>query len=247
MAYMHGHFVWFELVNPTIDKATAFYSEVVGWSVQTMNMGAMDYTMLAIGEAMQCGVTNPQMEGVPAQWTSYLSVDDVDAKAAAVVAAGGSILVPAMDIPNIGRFCLVADPEGATFNLFKGATDDDKPPAGFHWMELWSRDAAKAVGFYQSVFGFGVETMEMPTGTYFMLKAGEAMIGGVMNSMTEKAPPMWLPYLQADDCDAATARATAMGAQVHLPPHEVPGIGKFSIVGDNSGAAVGLIKPAARG
>jgi uncharacterized protein len=147
MAYKNGHFVWFELITPDIDKGTSFYPAVVGWGTQAMDMGGFTYNMLTQGETPQCGVIHPPMEGVPAQWVSYLSVDDVDAKAKAVVAAGGSIIVPPADIPTIGRFCLVADPQGATFNLFKGEIDNDTPPAGIHWNELWTKDAKAAVTF----------------------------------------------------------------------------------------------------
>ncbi len=243
MAYKHGHFVWFELITPEIDKGTSFYPAVVGWGTQAVDMGAFQYNMLTQGETPQCGVVNAQMEGVPPQWSSYLSVADVDQKAKDVVAAGGKLIVPGTDIPTVGRFALVADPEGATFNLFKAATGDDNAPTGVHWNELWAKDGAASAAFYAKVFGFDVETMEMPQGPYHVLKSGDEMVAGIMTSTQEKAPSMWLPYLAVEDCDAATGRATEHGATVHMEPMSVPGVGRFSIFADNVGAVVGVIKP----
>lgn len=246
MAYKHGHFVWFELVTPDINKGTSFYPAVAGLGTMEADMGTFKYSMLTAGEAPAAGVVNPQMEGVPSQWVGYLSVDDVDAKAAAVAEAGGSIIVPAFDIPTIGRAALVADPEGASFYVFKAGDGNDTPADAFHWMELWAKDAANTVNFYTQVFGYTVESMEMPMGTYYVLKAGDDMVAGIMNSTEEKAPPMWLPYLAVDDCDAATSTATDHAGQVFVPPMDVEGIGRFSVLADNSGAVVGLIKPASQ-
>lgn len=245
MAYKHGNFVWFELITPDIDKAKAFYPETVGWGSSEMDMGDFQYTMLTAGDAPQAGVVNPQMDGVPPHWASYVSVPDVDGAAKAAVEHGGKIVVEAFDIPNVGRACLVADPEGATFFLFKGADSDDNGSTAFHWNELWAKDAEKVLPFYEKVIGYTVEKMDMPQGPYYVLKQGDRSCGGVMTSPVAEAPAMWLPYICVDDPDAVGKRAEANGGEIKNPTMEVEGVGRFCIVADNAGAIVGVIAPAA--
>lgn len=246
MATKHGRFVWFELVTPQVDEALAFYPEVIGWGRQEMDMGDFVYNMLTAGEKAHSGVTKPQMEGVPSHWASYLSVADVDATAHKVTENGGTVIVAPFDIPNVGRTALVADPQGATLFLFKAAESDDGGSEAFHWNELWARDAEAVLPFYEAVFGFGTQTMQMPNGDYHVLVAGETMIGGVMTSQVPEAPPMWLPYIEVDDCDEVVARAKDHGADVKFDASTTPGVGRFAIFADSTGAVVGVITPERR-
>ena len=246
MAYKHGNWTWFELVVPDIDKGKAFYGEVTGWGSMDMPMGPDNiYTMLTKNEKPECGAVKPQVEGTPAHWTSYNSVDDVDAAAARVEANGGKVLVPGFDVPQVGRMALVADPEGTTFNLFKGETGDDMASAEFHWNELWAKDPAKVIPFYEKVLNFTSDKMDMPNGgEYFIFKHGDTMVSGLMKTPTAEIPSMWVPYIQVDDVDAALERAKNNGGQVHMPPMDMEGTGRFTVIGDNSRATIGLITPA---
>lgn len=237
----HGKFTWYELVTHDIDEAKAFYSETLGWKTTSMDMGDSQYQALAFGEAMQAGLVAPQ-GGAPDHWISYLSVDDVDARAAKVVEHGGKVLVPPTDIP-VGRFALVQDPQGARFNLFKG-TSDDGGSTRFHWNELWSPNAQEVLPFYKEALGFEVETMQMPNGDYYVLKTAEGGQGGLMTSPMPGVPAMWLPYVAIDDCDAAVERAQRMGGEAKMEANTVEGIGRLAIVKDSVGAVIGLITPA---
>jgi hypothetical protein len=246
MAYKHGSFVWFELLTGEVDKAKAFYPEVFGYGTSDQDMGDFVYTMLTQKEQPQAGVLKPPMDGVPNHWTSYLSVDDVDAKAKAVEENGGKIVVPPTDIPNIGRFALVADPQGGHFNLFKGSESDDNATTAFHWNELWTKDAKAAVAWYEKVFGFSHTEMDMGMGTYYVLKSGpDQSVGGIMTSPEEKIPTMWLPYLSVDDADATVDRIKNNGGSVKMGPTDVETVGRFAVIADNAGAVLGVIKPAA--
>lgn len=243
MTTSHGTFTWFELVTPAIDDAKAFYTETLGWTTSAMDMGDFEYTMLSAGQAPQGGIVAPPQPNTPSHWSSYLAVDDVDARAAKVAEHGGKVLVPPTDIPGVGRFALVADPQGALFNLFKGDSDDGGSTE-FHWNELWAADAEAVLPFYREVLGFEVETMTMPNGSYYVLKNADGGQGGIMSSPEKGAPPMWLPYVKLDDCDAAVARAQQHGGSVRSEPSTVEGIGRIAIVADRAGAALGLITPA---
>jgi predicted enzyme related to lactoylglutathione lyase len=246
MAYKFGTFVWFECITDDVEASKAFYTETLGWKSKELDMGGFKYTMLSKGEATQCGVVEPQMEGVPNQWTSYVSVEDVDAAAKRVTQHGGKVLVPATDIPTVGRFALVSDPEGATFNLFKGEQSDDTSSTEFHWNELYADNIDKLAPFYEKVLGYTTEKMDMGGGgPYTVFKKGDQSVGGGMNK-PEKIPSMWLPYVAVENVDKTLARAKAHKATVKMGPQDVPTVGRFAVCIDSQGAAFGVIAPEKR-
>lgn len=114
----HGAFSWFELITSDVDSAKNYYSKLFGWDTEDMSMGDMNYTVVKIGEDGIGGImrTPPQAEGAPPNWGVYVTVDDVDATSRKAEELGGKILVPPTDIPNVGRFCVLQDPQGATIS-----------------------------------------------------------------------------------------------------------------------------------
>lgn len=246
MTHLIGKFVWFECVTSDLEKAKAFYGEVLGWKVQPFAMGKDSYDMILAGETPIGGFSRADKKE-PAHWTSYLSVANVDATAKQIVAAGGTIVTKALDVPTIGRMAEVADPQGARFWIMRGEGDDaaDTPVASgrFHWNELWARDGAQALGFYRDVFGFTGKDMNMGDIAYHVLEKDGIPRAGIMTSAMKEVPPMWLPYVAVDDCDQATARAGKLGATVHVPPTDIPTVGRFSVFADPNGAAIAVIKP----
>ena len=145
-----------------------------------------------------------------------------------------------------GRMAAVADPTGAAFALWKGA-DGDRPErpsevGEWHWTELWTTDDKKALAFYQTTFGFSVDTMDMPTGTYYILQKDGMARAGLTKSAVPHAKSMWLPYVSVADCDATLASARTLGATVAMPATDVPQVGRFSVLIDPVGAAIGVIK-----
>jgi predicted enzyme related to lactoylglutathione lyase len=249
MAVPQGRFSWFELATTDVDDARAFWSEVSGLGQSTMEMGDRKYHMLVQGDRPVAGVVEPQMPNVPPSWLSYWEFHEIDERVQAVQKHGGTVHVPPTDIPTVGRFAVVADPQGATFALFKSAPEGADPGDAFHWNELWAKDATAVVPFYTKALG--LEQQQMPNangpGPYYIFKFDGTQVGGALTSPPkDKVPPMWLPYLRVDDADAAVARAKAMGGRVIADVMNVEGIGRFGIVADRQGAVLGLIKPAPR-
>jgi len=113
-----GAFSWFELITSDVDGAKKFYANLFGWNTEDMPMGDMNYTIVKVGEEGLGGImsTPPQAEGAPPNWGVYVTVDDVDATAGKAEELGGKILVPPTDIPNVGRFCVLQDPQGAVIS-----------------------------------------------------------------------------------------------------------------------------------
>lgn len=112
----HGAFSWFELMTNDPEAAKGFYGKLFGWTTETMQMDAgMAYNIINVdGEGMG-GIMNmpPGAGGMPSMWGIYISVDDIDATARSAVELGGQVLVPPQDIPEVGRFCVIQDPQGA--------------------------------------------------------------------------------------------------------------------------------------
>jgi len=117
-------FIWHECNVPDADAAKAFYTGLLGWGTSDMDMGPMGtYTMFMKGEQGIGGImpTVGDMADVPPHWSIYIAVDDVDAKASKAESLGAKIVVPAFDVPTVGRMALVSDPQGAHFWLYKPA------------------------------------------------------------------------------------------------------------------------------
>ena len=246
--YLHGKFVWFELLTQDIDKAMRFYDGLFGWRSARVAMGGDNpYPLIHNGD-QAIGGYRKGPPGVKSHWVSYLSVPDVDAAHRAAVAAGCRIMMAPTDFAPEGRAAAMADPTGASFCVWKGTNGDSPDPektpmGGWFWNELWTSDDRKALAFYETMFGFAHDAMNMGPTTYYVLKRDGHSRGGLCQSVNPGAKSMWLPYVAVPDCDATARRAAALGGDVVTPPQDIPGIGRFAIAVDNTGAAVAFITP----
>jgi uncharacterized protein len=112
---------WNELVTTDVGAATKFYVAMFGWKTESWPMGDFTYTVLKNGDLKVAGVMPiiKEMAGAPTSWTAYFAVDDCDATAIQAEKLGGKICMPPHDIPDVGRFAILADFEGATFAIMK--------------------------------------------------------------------------------------------------------------------------------
>ena len=115
----------------------------------------------------------------------------------------------------------------------------------FVHVELNTQDVAKAKSFYQAMFDWKLNDVDMGDMTYTMIDVGEGTGGGMMKHPMEGAPSMWLPYVQVDDIAAATAKAKSLGATIVLEVKEVMNAGLLSIITDPTGAMLGFWQPKA--
>jgi predicted enzyme related to lactoylglutathione lyase len=116
-----GEFAWDELVCDNPSKALAFYGELFGWSTKPMDMGPMGtYHLLERGEQQVGGILKKPMAEAPSAWLTYVNVAKVDDSAKQAEKLGAKVVVPPTDIPNVGRFAIITDPQGATVALFTG-------------------------------------------------------------------------------------------------------------------------------
>jgi predicted enzyme related to lactoylglutathione lyase len=188
-------------------------------------------------------------EGVRPCWSGYIGSDNVDADAARVVAAGGSLKRAPEDIQNVGRFAVAADPGGAVFLLFKpSTTEQPKPvapmtPGHIGWHELYAGDLDREFAFYSKLFSWTKDrAVDMgPMGTYQTFATGGEPCGGMMKSCVQMPMPMWNYYISVDSVAAAAERARARGAQILNGPMEVPGGAWIVQALDPQGAAFAMV------
>ncbi|OGS92861.1 MAG: glyoxalase [Gallionellales bacterium GWA2_59_43] len=114
----HGAFSWCELMTTDVEAAKAFYTKLFGWDTEDMSMPGMNYTVVKAGGSGIGGIMAIPQEarGMPPAWGAYVTVDDVDATAKAAGQLGAKLLVPPTDIPDVGRFCVIQDPQGAAIS-----------------------------------------------------------------------------------------------------------------------------------
>jgi hypothetical protein len=247
-------FVWYELLTPDTAAASDFYGTVVGWTTAAAP-GGMPYTILSVGATGVGGMMalSPEMAAAGAKpgWLGYVGVDDVDAVAAKLQQAGGALHRPPADIPEVGRFAVVADPQGAGFMLFKPLPMEAPPrpaagtPGSIPWNELHAADGDTALPFYAGLFGWTKdESMDMgPAGAYHVFSAGAGQIGGIMTKFAAEPAPYWLYYFAVENIDAAVGRVAAKGGKVVNGPHQVPGGGWIIVGHDPQGVQFALVGP----
>lgn len=252
MATIPGKFIWFEHVSTDTAEARAFYGELLGWSVQEVPMGGQPYPMLHNG-ATPVGGLRGDGSGGAAHWLTWMSVDDVDAKAAACEGAGAKVVQAPTDFPGAGRGAVLQDPLGATFGIWRSAAgedmpDPDRPQVGdWCWNELTTSDVGKAVAFYEQVFRYEHDELAMPDGPYYVLKSGGVPRAGVMKPAQSAAPPQWMPYVEVGDADATVAKSRGLGAKLLLEPQDVPDVGRVAILQDPQAAPFGIIRSVQQG
>jgi uncharacterized protein len=245
-------FVWYELMTTDMDAAEAFYRKVVGWSPQPFDSAGMRYTIMNMGEKAIAGMMTLPAEvceaGGRPGWIGYIGTPDADAATARLRGAGGTVHREPSDIPDIGRFSVVADPQGATFVLFQPSGEDGPPaPAGtpghVGWRELYAADWPSAFEFYAGQFGWTKDVaVDMGSmGTYQLFAAGGEAIGGMMNKPDGMPAPVWLYYFNVEAIDAAAGRVTEGGGQVLNGPHPVPGGAWILHCMDPQGAMFALV------
>ena len=115
----HGAISWNELLTGDVEAAKSFYGQLFGWTYEDAPMDDMTYTLVKADGEEAAGIMPmpPEAGQMPPAWGMYVTVDDVDAMGARVEALGGKVLVPAQDIPKVGRFMVIQDPQGATLAL----------------------------------------------------------------------------------------------------------------------------------
>jgi predicted enzyme related to lactoylglutathione lyase len=253
-----GEFIWYELMTPDAEGAKAFYDAVVGWSFGESAAEYQGYRMInAPGGGFAGGVlpltAEMQQHGGRPAWLGYLYVENVDQAVSAIEAAGGKSLMPAADIPNVGRIAMVADPQGAPLYIMKPNPPADNPDAESDvfspdkvgrcgWNELQTSDTDAARRFYGDQFGWGSdEYMDMGEMGYYRFWDHNGRRIGALFDASNGQPPHWRFYFRVPSINAAKETAEQKGGTIHMGPHQVP-TGDWVVIGsDPQGAEFALV------
>lgn len=249
--YPTGTPCWVDLMAKDQQAALDFYRDLLGWQGQPGPEEFGGYAVCELNGKAVAGI-GPVMapEGMPEPptvWTSYLATTDAQATQDAIVSAGGTVLVPTMDVGNLGRMMVAADPQGAVFGVwqpgeFFGAQVVNEAGA-LTWNELHTSDVPAATAFYREAFGIDIAPLN-GADSYWELRVEDRAVGGVTLLANDPpgTPAHWLTYFAVDDVDSTVDALVKRGGTVLAPPFDMMA-GRMTVVADPQGAPFAMIKP----
>lgn len=244
-----GRFIWYELLTRSTESSRSFYQRLLDWGHTSWEGEGFTYEMFLRGEQPYAGMVElpeeAQAQGAPSHWMGYLYVPDRDAAVEQAVAAGAT-KYHQMEVPEVGRFAILGDPQGAAFAAY---TPDNEPgpeaeadTGQVSWHELATTDLDAAWSFYSTMFGWDLmDDMDMgEQGTYRIFGRNGRQLGGMYRKPPEMPMAAWLYYFKTPSCDAAVARVAELGGRVVNGPMEVPGGDRVLHAADPAGGMFAL-------
>lgn len=248
--YAHGMPSWVDLATTDVAGAETFYSGMFGWEATQEPADESIYSMQRINGKDVAGIYEQREDqaasGMPPAWTTYITVDDVDARPAKVGSAGGTIIAEPFDVMDAGRMSIVGDPTGGVVAFWRPKQNIGAHLVNEHglitWSELISSDVAASTKFLEDVLGVTTAPMPNAPGEYTMVMVEGAPVAGLMQRPEKmgEVPSHWMVYFEVRDADLAAAKAAATGGTVVVPPFD-PGPGRIVVLQDPQGATFGVI------
>ena len=249
-------FIWYELMTADVNVAAAFYKKVVDWDVRDSGMSGSPYLIFGKDGKDVGGIMSWAAAGAadqPPAWMGHIDAPELDTELKSVAADGGSVLKPAQDIPGVGRFAVVTDPQRVTYLLFEPSEQTSRSHLGqtaagnIGWHELLTDDAATAFDYYAKHYGWQKDyAHDMgPMGVYQTFRIDQPRYsGGMMKrsgpGLPKGIPPHWNFYITVADIDAAAKRIGDAGGKITMPPMPVPGGAHAMQAIDDQGGHFGL-------
>jgi predicted enzyme related to lactoylglutathione lyase len=247
-----GEPCWADLATPDLDTAERFYGALFDWELpkteQSEQFGG--YRQALKSGRPVAGAMTLMQEGQPPAWTTYFAVEDADAVTGLVGEAGGTVIAEPMDVGDLGRMAVFADPTGAVFGVWQAGSFAGAGLVGEHgaptWSELGTRDVEAARAFYAEALDWRFEDREFELGAYTTISAEGDPFGGMLD-ITERVPAEvpahWLVYFAVEDAEATVAAAKENGGEIPAGPFEVSEVGRIAVVEDPHGAFFAIIQP----
>jgi uncharacterized protein len=250
-SYAPGTPCWVDLGSPDLNASIEFYGGLFGWDVPETETAEQTggYRQVMLRGKPVSGMMPLMQEGQPPAWTSYVSVADADVVAGKVRDAGGAVIAEPMEVLDLGKMAVFADPAGAVFGVWQPGTfvgaELVNEPGALSWNELNNRDPEAAKSFYGDVFGWTFETQDMgPAGKYTTINLGGNPVGGILDQrergVPEEVPSYWGVYFAVENTDATLERAKQLGGGVMVEPVDIP-VGRFAILTDPHGVGFAVI------
>lgn len=220
---------WVDLMAKDIEATKDFYAAVLGWTFTEPAAEFGGYLNALVESEAVAGLspTMPGMEQTPNLWTVYLASDDLEASAAAVTEAEGSVLAKPMTLGELGAMALFADPGGGVVGAWQAGThtgfDVVDVDGAVVWCDLMTSDLDTAKDFYARVFGFiyGDSQADVSEDPYLMysVPGGDRPAGG-LGALPAQTQPVWSVCFATDDVDDAARRVADAGGSVLAQPYD---------------------------
>lgn len=251
-SYIPGTPNWVDLQTTNVDAAKVFYGTLFGWQFDDVPMpeGSGTYSMARKDDAVVAAIGSQAAElakaGAPPMWNTYFAVEDVDASAAKVGPAGGTLAMPPADVFTAGRMAFALDPANAAFAMWQakdhiGATLVNEPGTVV-WNELITEDPPASFGFYADVLGLTTRHEDLGGRPYTTFQAAGSTIGGATPPPMSGIPNHWHVYFSVADAAETTRQAVSLGGDVVVQPSETP-IGILATVRDPQGGYFSIHAP----
>ena len=246
--YRNGCPSWVDVAVPDVAAATAFYTSLFGWDAEDQGEVAGHYTMFSLGGKTVAGMGPRQEEAGLPLWGTYVSVDDLDAVMAVVPDAGGTIVLPRMEVMEAGTMGIAMDATGAFLSFWQPnqhiGSERVNEVGALVWNELNTRDLDTTRGFYSMVLDWEFSPMDAddPDG-YQLVTCNGRVVGGILPMRGDEwgdMPSHWMSYFAVEDTDAAAARVAELGGTVSVEPFDLP-VGRIAVVNDPAGNAFSII------
>jgi predicted enzyme related to lactoylglutathione lyase len=239
--------VWIDLASSNPQLVKSFYAQLFGWTFEESGEEFGHYINFFKDGQHIAGLMQNQQPGAPDSWVTYLCSVDAKATADAVSAAGGQVIVPPMDIADLGTMAIATDPGGAVIGVWQPGEHKGYALAGEAgapvWHELHTTAYTAVVPFYQQAFGWETNVMsDTDDFRYTVMVAGGTQLAGVMDAATflpPGTPSNWQVYLGSEDVDATLAKVVELGGAVTQAAEDTP-YGRLAQAADPTGAVFKL-------
>jgi predicted enzyme related to lactoylglutathione lyase len=249
--FVTGSPAWLDLGSPDITTSAGFYGSVFGWTFESAGPDAGGYGFFQMDGRTVAAVGPLTEDGAIPAWTTYFRTPDADATAKSVEQAGGSVRAEPFDVFDAGRMAPLTDPDGVEFAIWQPAAVQGLELVSetntLCWTELHTPNPSASLAFYNSLFGWRSQEMQMPGMTYTVLSTSEgdqqnATFGG-MAEVQKGMQPRWVPYFAVADVDDISSRARSHGGSVLMAAADVPNVGRIAWIADPFKAPCAVLRP----
>lgn len=254
--YAPGIPCWVDLMTTDPTAAAEFYSGLFGWDWSAGGADVGGYIMAEIDGRAVAGIGGlPPGAPMMPMWNTYISTDDIEDTLSRVAGAGGTVVVPAMEIvdggESVGKMAMVADRGGAVVGVWQAGrhvgAECVNETGALIWNELSSRDVAASRESLSAVFDWDYQQLgDGETFDYTVIKVeggNDDGVGGIMPmppQVPAQVPSYWAAYFAVADTDAIAAATVAAGGTIYMPPTDSEQ-GRMATLGDPQGAMFSVI------
>ncbi|MGQ0844916.1 MAG: VOC family protein [Sporichthyaceae bacterium] len=244
-SYAPGAPCWLDLTCPDPATVHAFYRDLFGWTHRADAEDGEGFGTFSLAGREIAGI-GPCPPERGASWNVYLNTPDLDACLADVEKFGGRVLVGPVELEGRGRGGACVDPTGGVFSVWEAGGHIGSGltgvPGTWCWTELLTADVEMAAQFYANVFDWVID-VENVDGVDLGVAAidGEAVAGLVTPPAQANIGTVWTVSFAVGDADSIARIAPALGGQVAVPPTDIPGMGRYALIGGPGGEAFSVV------